>query len=251
MRRCGRYGQLWSRARSSAEGCGDLGDGGREAQTPSSAAQRQVRPYRCGGCGSGGHGRRYGWRAKERWWSAGGDPDPQITVRQSAVKARTQAANQLQALLVTAPESLRHRLRELTTRDLVDTCGRFRPGSEPDEMHTATKFSLRSVARRYQLLSEEIAELDEQLDRLVAKAAPQLTALPGIGTDHAATLLSVAGDNPQRLKSEASFASLCGVSPIEASSGKVVRHRRNRGGNRGANRALYMICLARMRREPH
>ena len=64
-----------------------------------------------------------------------------------------------------------------------------------------------------------------------------------------ATLLIVAGDNPQRLRSEASFASLCGVSPIEASSGKVVRHRLNRGGNREANRALYMICLARMRRD--
>ncbi len=171
------------------------------------------------------------------------------SVRQSAVKARTQAANQLQALLVTAPESLRHRLRELTTRDLVDTCGRFRPGSDLDEVHTATKFALRSVARRYQLLSEEIAELDEQLDRLVADAAPALTALPGIGTDHAATLLTVAGDNPQRLKSEASFASLCGVSPIEASSGKVVRHRLNRGGDRDANRSLHLICVVRMRHD--
>jgi len=83
----------------------------------------------------------------------------------------------------------------------------------------------------------------------VAQAAPELVSLPGIGTDHAATLLIVAGDNPQRLRSEASFASLCGVSPIEASSGKVVRHRLNRGGNREANRALYMICLARMRRD--
>jgi transposase len=77
-----------------------------------------------------------------------------------------------------------------------------------------------------------------------------LISLPGIGTDSAATLLIVAGDNPQRLRSEASFANLCGVSPIEASSGKVVRHRLNRGGNREANRALYMICLARMRRDP-
>jgi transposase len=113
----------------------------------------------------------------------------------------------------------------------------------------ATKFALRSVARRYEALSEEIAELDAHLDRLVAEAAPELVALPGIGTDSAATLLIVAGDNPQRLASEASFASLCGVSPIEASSGKVVRHRLNRGGNREANRALYMICLARMRRD--
>ena len=83
----------------------------------------------------------------------------------------------------------------------------------------------------------------------MAQAAPELVSLPGIGTDNAATLLIVAGDNPQRLRSEASFASLCGVSPIEASSGKVVRHRLNRGGNREANRALYMICLARMRRD--
>jgi transposase len=105
------------------------------------------------------------------------------------------------------------------------------------------------VARRYEALSEEIAELDAHLGRLVAEAAPELVSLPGIGTDSASTLLVVAGDNPQRLRSEASFASLCGVSPIEASSGKIVRHRLNRGGNREANRALYMICLARMRRD--
>jgi len=107
------------------------------------------------------------------------------------------------------------------------------------------------VARRYyETLSAEIAELDAQLDRLVGQVAPELVSLPGIGTDHAATLLNRGlKDNPQRLRSEASFASLCGVAPIEASSGKVVRHRLNRGGNRDANRALYMICLARMRRE--
>ena len=115
------------------------------------------------------------------------------SARQSALKARTQAANQLQALLVTAaPEGLRHRLRELPTKGLVDTCARFRPGASPNDVQTATKFALRSVARRYQQLSEEIAELDEHLDRLVADAAPELTALPGIGTDHAATLLTVA-----------------------------------------------------------
>jgi transposase len=132
--------------------------------------------------------------------------------RRSAIKARTQAANQLQGLRVTAPEELRRRLRGLSTKELV--------------------------------------ELEAHLDRLVAQAAPELVALPGIGTDSAATLLIVAGDNPQRLGSEASFANLCGVAPIEASSGKVVRHRLNRGGNREANRALYMICLARMRRDP-
>jgi transposase len=169
--------------------------------------------------------------------------------RRSAIKARTQAANQLQSLRVTAPEELRHRLRRLTTKELVSVAARFRLGDGPRDVPTATKFALRSVARRYETLSEEIAELEAHLERLVAQAAPELVSLPGIGTDNAATLLIVAGDNPQRLKSEASFANLCGVAPIEASSGKVVRQRLNRRGNREANRALYMVCLSRMRRD--
>jgi transposase len=169
--------------------------------------------------------------------------------RRSAIKARTQAANQLQSLRVTAPEEMRHRLRGLSTKELVSVAARFRLAGDPTDVPAATRFALRSVARRYETLSAEISELEVHLGRLVAEAAPELVSLPGIGTDSAATLLIVAGDNPQRLGSEASFASLCGVSPIEASSGKVVRHRLNRGGNREANRALYMICLARMRRD--
>jgi transposase len=105
---------------------------------------------------------------------------------------------------------------------------------------------MRSVARRHQALSEETAELEAHLHRLVAEAAQGLTSLPAIGTHHAATMLVLPGDNSQRLNSEASFASLCGVSPVEASNGKVVRHRLNRGGNRDANRALHMICVVRM-----
>jgi len=167
--------------------------------------------------------------------------------RRSAVKARTQAANQLRGVRVTAPEALRRRLRGLSTKELVAGAARFRPGGNPGDVEEATRFALRSVARRYQALSEEIAQLDAQLHRLVAETAPELTSLPAIGTDHAATLLMVAGDNPERLGSEASFASLCGVSPVEASSGKVVRHRLNRGGNRDANRALHLICVVRMR----
>jgi transposase len=147
--------------------------------------------------------------------------------RRSAVKARTQAANQLQGLRVTAPEQLRRRLRGLSTKELVSVAARFRLAGDPSDVPSATKFALRSVARRYETLSAEIAELDAHLGRLVEQAAPELISLPGIGTDSAATLLIVAGDNPQRLRSEASFASLCGVAPIEASSGKVVRHRLN------------------------
>jgi transposase len=147
------------------------------------------------------------------------------SARQSAVKARSQAANQLQSFMVTAPEELRHRLRGLSTKELVAAAARFRPGNDPEDVMAATRFAMRSVARRCQALSEEIAELDAHLHRLVAEAAPELISLPAIGTHHAATLLVLAGDNPQRLNSEASFASLCGVSPVEASSGKIVRHR--------------------------
>ncbi len=147
--------------------------------------------------------------------------------RRSAIKARTQAANQLQSLRLTAPEELLNRLRGLSTKELVCVAARFRLAGDPTDVPTATKFALRSVARRYEALSEEISELEAHLECLVAQAAPELLSLPGIGTDNAATLLIVAGDNPQRLGSEASFANLCGVAPIEASSGKVVRHRLN------------------------
>ncbi len=168
------------------------------------------------------------------------------SARRSAVKARVGAANLLKAMIVTAPEELRRRLRGLPTKELVATAARLRPGGDLKGMEAATKFALRSVARRHEALSEEIAELDAHLERLVAEASPGLVSLPGVGTHHAATLLVLAGDNPERLRSEASFASLCGVSPVEASSGKVVRHRLNRGGNRDANRALHMICVVRM-----
>jgi transposase len=102
-------------------------------------------------------------------------------------------------------------------------------------VQAATKFALRSVARRHQSLSEEISDLDEQLDRVVAEAAPELVAMEGVGTDTAASLLIAAADNPERLKNEAAFAHLCGAAPIPASSGKrSVRHRLNPHANRNA-----------------
>ena len=109
---------------------------------------------------------------------------------------------------------------------------------------------MRSVARRYRDLSGEIAELDTQIRLLVEEAAPELMALDGVGPDTAATLLVAAGDNPERLESEAAFAHLCGTAPVPASSGKTVRHRLNPGGNRDANRALHVVALNRMRRDP-
>ncbi len=105
------------------------------------------------------------------------------------------------------------------------------------------------MARRCERLSNEISELDEQLDRLVSEAAPELVAVEGVETDTAASLLIAAGDNPERLRDEAAFAHLCGVAPIPASSGKIVRHRLNRHGNRDANRALYVVAFGRMSRD--
>ncbi len=166
--------------------------------------------------------------------------------RRSAVKTRAQAVNQLKSLLVTAPEGLKSELWGLSTVKLVGRALRFRPGTNPSEVEAATKFALRSVARRYEYLSKEIQQLDEQLDRLVSVAAPELIAVEGVGTDTAASLLIAAGDNPERLKNEAAFAHLCGAAPIPASSGKTVRHRLNRHGNRDANRALYVIAVCRM-----
>ena len=170
--------------------------------------------------------------------------------RRSAVKARTQAANQLHALVMTAPEQLRANLRGLPAKKLSGKASRFRCDPKPTDPTAATKFAMRSVGRRYRQLSEEISDLEEQIKRLVREASPELVALEGVGPDTAATLMIVAGDNPERLRSEAAFANLCGAAPIEASSGKTVRHRLNPHGNREANRALYMVALNRIRREP-
>jgi len=170
--------------------------------------------------------------------------------RRSAVKAKTQAANQLHALLSTAPDELREGLRGLPTKHLAAKASRFRCGAGPVDPARATKLAMRSVARRHQALSGEIAELDAHIEALVEEAAPELVALEGVGPDTAAALLIAAGDNPERLKSEASFAHLCGTAPVPASSGKVVRHRLNPGGNRDANRALHVVALNRLRRDP-
>jgi len=165
--------------------------------------------------------------------------------RRSALKARTQAANQIRDLIVTAPDQLRSRLRDLDTEARVTACARFRPGVVADPVE-ATRLALRSLARRHQQLSVEIGTLDAQISQLCATLNPALLAAHGVGAEVAATLLVTAGDNPQRMRSEAAFAALCGASPVEASSGKVTRHRLNSGGDRQANNALWRIVLVRM-----
>jgi len=168
--------------------------------------------------------------------------------RAGAVKARTATINELRALLITAPAGLRDPVRELPTAALIDTCGRLRPTSATlSDPTQAVKHALRSLARRYRTLTEEITDLDTRLRPLVEQACPQLLARHGVGVETAAQLLITLGDNPDRLGSEAAFAALCGVAPIPASSGKTSnKHRLSRGGDRQANRALYIIALARL-----
>ena len=168
--------------------------------------------------------------------------------RDSAVKARTQAINQMKALVVTAPAELRETLDGLASSDLVTRCGGYRPG-RLDNPTVAVKYALRSLASRYRHLSKEAQDLEAELHRLTRESAPALVNIFGIGPETAATLLIAAGSNPDRLHSEAAFASLCGVNPIPASSGKTNRHRLNRGGDRQANAALYRIVVVRLRYE--
>jgi len=165
--------------------------------------------------------------------------------RQGALKARTQAVNQLHGLLVTAPEPIRQQLRGLGIDAIMTRVCRWHRG-DPADPASAAKLAIRAIARRYRALTGEITALDADIAKLARQAAPALLALPGVGPDTAATLLIAAGDNPERLRSEATFANLCGVAPIPASSGKTNRHRLNRGGNRDANRALFVVALTRM-----
>ena len=172
----------------------------------------------------------------------------QIT-RESAVKARTAALNQLENLVVTAPEPIREQLRQRKTlQGKATVCLSFRPDltriHQPDQ---AAKLALRSLARRIATLDNEINDLESRLDQLVAAAAPATSSRFGVGTITTATLLVTAGQNIDRLKSEAAFARLCAAAPIPASSGRTTRHRLDRGGDRNANRALHMIAVSRLR----
>ncbi|MFB7509857.1 IS110 family transposase [Streptomyces broussonetiae] len=171
-------------------------------------------------------------------------------VRASAVKTRTRTINQIKSLIITASAEVREALRSLTTTELVRRLAVSRPGTDLAAPATAVRLALKRLARRYRHLSEEIADADRDLRVLIARTAPGLLALTGVGTETAGQLLVTAGDNPDRLASETSFAHLCAAAPVPASSGRTDRHRLNRGGDRQANRALHTIVLVRMRHDP-
>ena len=170
--------------------------------------------------------------------------------RRGAVKARTQAASQLRDLIVTAPAWLREQLVPLPIAEQVELAARFDPGELTDPAE-GTKAAMATVARRHQTLETEIGRLDAALEALVEHAAPQqFLARQGVATQTGGTLLATMGDNPGRVRTDASFAALCGASPVDASSGKQRRHRLNRGGDRRANSALWRIVLVRMAHDP-
>ena len=169
-----------------------------------------------------------------------------VVARRSATKARTQAANQIHSLVVTAPEPLKRQLAVLKLKARVRVCARWRPGQAQTTTAYAKK-ALRHLARRYQSLDAEINQLEADIRRLCARANPALLAAKGVGPDTASALPAAAGDNPERMRSEKSFAALCGAGPVQASSGQTIRHRLNQGGNRQANSALWRIATTRMR----
>lgn len=163
-----------------------------------------------------------------------------------ATRDRTRAINQFKTLVVTAPADLRERLNTKTFRRQLELARRFRNDYD-DVVETQLRFALKTLAAKIAFLDDQITELEARMSELVGQATPALAGTFGVGPHVAAQLLTTAGDNPNRLNSEAAFAKLCATCPIPASSGKTIRHRLNPGGDRRANNALHTIVLVRMR----
>jgi transposase len=170
-----------------------------------------------------------------------------LTARRAAVAAATDAQRQLRALVITAPEGVRVRFRGQSTRQMLATATRLRPGSATSDLEVFTALSvLRALARRVAALETEAGEHEHAITAIVRSWRPDLLALPGVGPTTAATVLA-AWSHPGRCRSDAAFAMLAGAAPIPASSGKTVRYRLNRSGDRQLNRALHTIVLSRQR----
>ncbi len=173
-----------------------------------------------------------------------------LVARRSAREQRIQSLTQLRHLVFTAPEPIRNRFKDRYKKGLVKEAAAMRPRSGGDPITYSTNLVIRNLARRVRSLNEEMGQIDRMLTGLIEQTAPSLLELHGVGPDNAASLLVTAGDNPERIRSEGGWAHLCGTAPIEASSGKVVRYRLNRGGDRHANAALYRMVLTRMSNHP-
>ncbi len=164
----------------------------------------------------------------------------------TAVKDRSAAMITLKAMIVHAPEQLRQETAGKTQRMIARYCAALRPrGLETTD--DSIRHTLRFLAKRWTALDEEIKELSKLIEQLVQRRAPHLLDEFGIGVDTAAEILIVAGDNPERIKSEAAFAKLAGISPVPTGSGMTSgKHRINHGGHRQLNAAIYRTVIVRM-----
>lgn len=169
-----------------------------------------------------------------------------LVAHTSTRQALQRADARIRSLVITAPEQLRIEMTGLSRLARARKAARMRPGDDPADVATANRVALRTLGRQRQLLSEDLEAVTRQIDELTQRVNPGLRQVPGVGAIVAATLLVAAGDNPDRMASEAAFAALCGASPVPASSGKITAVRLNRGGDRQANSALFRIAVVRM-----
>jgi transposase len=172
-----------------------------------------------------------------------------MIARRSAVDTRIETLNQLRHVVFTATPEIRSKFTGLSAIALVNKASALRPRDADDPVRYTTLVTIRALGHRVQYLREESKRLNGMLRPLIRQTAPTLLEVYGVGYDTAAKLLVAAGDNPERIRTEAAWANLCGAAPIPASSGKTKRHRLNRGGNRQANSALYHVVITRMRHD--
>ncbi len=170
-----------------------------------------------------------------------------MVARRSARMQRNQTLNQLRQIVITGPDEVRARFKDRYKTGLVTEAAAMRPRKGENPVTYTTYVVIRGLARRIRDLNDEMRSIDNALTELIGQTAPSLLACYGIGVVTAATLLVTAGDNPDRLHTERSWAHLCGVSPVPTGTGKTAgRVRLNHGGDRQANAALYQIVLTRM-----
>jgi transposase len=173
-----------------------------------------------------------------------------LIAQRSGRQARARCLNQIRHLGFTSPDLLREQFRDISKAHLAERAAALRPRADGDPVLHATKLAMRTLGRRALAISDDMHDLDQIVAQLVIQTAPALLACHGVGVDTAAILLVAAGDNPERIHNEAAWAHLCGVAPLDASSGKHHRHRLSRAGNRQANHALWRIVFTRMGSDP-
>ncbi|PJM91773.1 IS110 family transposase [Streptomyces sp. CB01373] len=251
---CGEVAQPVAFEGAAAAQCAQVEKGQAHGDQAQQGQHREQREDAEGDCGRGG-GAGQGDRAALSGRASSAPKDDSVTgiralhnAARSAIKARTAALNQIGNILITAPEAIRAKYGQLKGTNRTDALARLRPAG--DTVHTAVLTALKSLARRVKELTAEHQALTKTLDSQVTAHNPGLRSAHAIGPDTAAQLLITAEGNPERMRTEASFAALCGAAPVPASSGRTNRHRLSRGGDRAANAALHRIALVRMSSDP-